>query len=247
MVPARRGQNGRRPPLPAPCKKNQQSGDHFRTLARACVNSALNAANSRSTPPARPIRTWSAPARPCGPITARANARKRRFIRLRTTALPIFFVTVIPSLIAGFPSFRLRTKSTKPGVATRLAALAARKSDRFLIEIRRKASCDRGHGAHESPRVRRLSPSGRGNRGGVREPGCSAEKCASSLMSLAKHHKRKKGRPRRRPLLRAPLGKLAPEVNCLPFPFASFAPPAVGGCGGPGPNPPSARSLAVCV
>ena len=65
------------------------------------------------------------------------NRMKRRFMRLRTTAPPIFLVTVKPTRIRGSLSLRSRTNRTKPGVLARSPALAARKSARFLIVLRR--------------------------------------------------------------------------------------------------------------
>jgi hypothetical protein len=92
----------------------------------AFSRSDLNCSNGRSIPPGRPIRTWSAPVIPASGRMARASSRNRRFIRLRTTAPPTFFETVMPSRIAGSPSSRGRTSRTNPGMGARRPAFAAR-------------------------------------------------------------------------------------------------------------------------
>ena len=156
----------------------------------------LTRLKSRSTPPARPIRTWSAPVTPCSGRRSRASARKRRFMRLRTTAPPIFFVTVMPSRFTGSPSARSRTNRTKPGMGARFARFAARKSALLLIVtkggswpepvcsglLRRSASCGHGHDGRAEWRGHRVWPCGRGNRGGGHARDCLAERCASSLI-----------------------------------------------------------------
>ena len=58
--------------------------------------------------------------------TALASSRKRRFIRLRTTAPPTFFETVMPKRITGCSSRRGRTSRTKPPVGARSPPFAAR-------------------------------------------------------------------------------------------------------------------------
>ncbi len=123
--------------LPPPGDPDQQARGHPRSFSKARANSCRSSAKSRSIPPARPISTWSDPAMPPAGRNSRASARKRRFIRLRTTAPPIFLVTVKPMRLAGSPSARSRTSRTKPGAEARRPALAARKSARFLSVIRR--------------------------------------------------------------------------------------------------------------
>jgi hypothetical protein len=173
---------------------------------------------SRSIPLARPIITWSAPRTPSFGRISRASARKRRFMRLRITAFPIFLVTVMPSRIVKSASPRSRTSRTNPPFAVRLAELAARKSLRALILVRRKASCDRVNGGRGSLLVRLLLPSGRESRDAGRVLGCSAEKCASSLMSS--NVLNKKGRQQFGDLLVAQLGNHGVKVNCQAIEFA---------------------------
>ncbi len=92
----------------------------FGILRSALRNSSRSSEKSRSTPPARPINIWSEPSNPPSGSSSRASARKRRFMRLRTTAPPIFLVTVMPMRMAGSPSSRARTSRTKPGMGARL-------------------------------------------------------------------------------------------------------------------------------
>ena len=80
-----------------------------------------SAAKSRARVASRPISTRSAPATGCSRSTSRAASFRRRRVRLRTTALPTFFVTVKPSR-AGAVSSRFSACSTSPGIG-RLAAL----------------------------------------------------------------------------------------------------------------------------
>ncbi len=123
--------------LPALRDQDEQLGDHGCVFSKALVRSWRRSENSRSIPPDRPIITWSQP--PCPPMgrISRATARKRRFMRLRTTAPPIFFVMVKPTRMAGSASFRSRTSRMKPGVDARFPAFAARKSARFVMVARR--------------------------------------------------------------------------------------------------------------
>ena len=69
--------------------------------------------------------------RPCVGSAPRSNSRNRRFMRLRTTALPIFLVTVIPKRMP-LPSFG-RVNSTNPARALRRPLLARRKSARLVM------------------------------------------------------------------------------------------------------------------
>src|SRR6056297_730405 len=71
--------------------------------------------------------------------TSRATARKRRFARLRATALPTFLEQVKPTRIEGSSSRRLRPCTIIAGVPWRLARAAARKSDRLRKTF--KLSC----------------------------------------------------------------------------------------------------------
>lgn len=61
-----------------------------------------------------------------------AAARKRRFMRLRTTAPPIFFVAVKPTLIVGSSSPRSRRCSENAGAPVRAPFAARKKSARFF-------------------------------------------------------------------------------------------------------------------
>ncbi len=129
-------------------------------------------------------RSAHGPHREC-PIRAAdrgASARRRRFMRLRTTALPIFLVTVYPICIDGSPSARSRTSRTKPGIGARFPAFAARKSRRIRRVVRLTASCGRDCGERESRCGHPESPSATGNRAGARAPDCSAERSASSFI-----------------------------------------------------------------
>ena len=114
---------------------------------------------------------------------SRASARKRRFMRLRTTAPPIFLVTVKPTRIAGSPSSRSRTSRTKPGVGARLPRIGGKEigalADAWLgAELLAAARAARV----EHLAAARRSPCGAGTRAGARGRDCSAGKCASSLM-----------------------------------------------------------------
>src|SRR6185369_5556788 len=137
LVAAARWKDLRRSLLPALGDQDHQPGDHLRSPSRAFASSERIWPKSRSMPLARPIITWSEPAKPFVGTISRARARKRRFMRLRMTAPPILRVTVKPTRIAGSASCRSRTRRMKPGVVARLPALAARKSARFLIVLRR--------------------------------------------------------------------------------------------------------------
>ena len=119
-------EDARRAELPAARDEDEEAGDHLRTFASALVRSVLSAEKSRSIPELRPISTWSAPAMPSMGRMSRASSRKRRFMRLRTTALPTFLETVMPIRIVASSSSRARTSSTNPGMGARLPALAAR-------------------------------------------------------------------------------------------------------------------------
>jgi len=182
--PARRRQHRRRPALPETGKPDHGARDHCATLPSALPSSRLRSPKSRSIPPDRPIRIWSAPASPASVNASRASERKRRFMRLRMTALPIFLVTVTPSRMTGSPSSRGRTNRTKPGVAIRRPLFAARKSVRRLIvsireAVRPKASCGHARGARREPCGHRASPSGRGSHGDACARGGWAGRCAS--------------------------------------------------------------------
>ena len=115
-------------------------------LSNACNKSPINFAYERESVARRPMITRSYPtAAWVGKISA-ANARKRRFARLRCTALPTLRLTVNPtrkkpSARAGFPSAGwLLTCRIKPGAAHFLRVDATRrKSGR---RFKRKSWCD---------------------------------------------------------------------------------------------------------
>jgi hypothetical protein len=72
----------------------------------------------------------------------------------------------------------------KPGIATRFALFAARKSRRLEMVVRLTAFCGRVRGVLAELRGLQPSPTADGSRDGGHEQGCSAEMCASSLMIL---------------------------------------------------------------
>src|SRR6476659_7037133 len=79
LVAAAREKDLRRAFLPRLGNQDHRSPDH----------DLRSRPKSRSTPLARPIITWSEPAKPLAGTISRASALKRRFIRLRMTAPPI--------------------------------------------------------------------------------------------------------------------------------------------------------------
>src|ERR1700722_2246696 len=97
--------------------------------------SSRRTGKARARVPSRPISTRSTPTRLTpgsgkAASSRRAASFKRRLVRLRTTALPIFLVTVTP-ILAGAWSFRVRICSTNPWVAAlRPFAATSRKSER---------------------------------------------------------------------------------------------------------------------
>src|SRR5262249_33537322 len=87
LVAAARRQNLLCAVLATPEEQDQQPRDHFaRRRSSASASSVRINPKSRSTPLSLPIITWSEPAKPFGGTISRASARKRRFMRLRTTA-----------------------------------------------------------------------------------------------------------------------------------------------------------------
>lgn len=187
-IAARRRKHGRGPSLPPTCNCYEGTRDHARAFRSALPSSRSRSAKGRSIPPARPIRIWSAPGWPSVGRSARARARNRRFMRLRTTALPIFLVTVIPSRMDGSPSSRSWTSRTNPGMGARRPRLAARKSARRrmicsgAVAVRPTATCGRANGELPEPCGRPRWPTGRGSRDDACGQGCSAGKCASSVI-----------------------------------------------------------------
>ena len=131
---------------------------------------------------------------------SRSKARNRRFMRLRTTALPIRLVTVMPKRNPA-PSLP-RASKTKPGLETLMPRLAARNSARWVntrganapagcgrasgparSPFRQKASCDRVRGARAAHCGHQPSRCANGNHGGACGRAGWAGKCASSQTS----------------------------------------------------------------
>lgn len=84
------------------------------SLAKARRKSSISRVNFRPRVLSRPTRTRSAPTAGVSASNSRAASRSRRRVRLRTTALPTFFVTVKPSR-TGASSSRNMACKTRPG------------------------------------------------------------------------------------------------------------------------------------
>ncbi len=144
----------------------------------------------RPAVPARPINTRSTPLTGCcSASTSRAAfLPRRRRVRLRITALPIFFVTVKPSL-AGPSSSRGSTCSTTPGIGALRPLAAARWNSARVVRrpgaakpmprVRPKAACGPSPGGSPAPYGLRPSPYGSGTRAAACGPASTVGRCAS--------------------------------------------------------------------
>jgi hypothetical protein len=171
-------------------------------LRRARLKSSRRSRKSRPRVASRPISTRSTPDTGCRASSRRAASFSRRRVRLRTTALPTFLVTVKP-IRAGPGSGWSSACSTSPWVATFLPFAATRKNSarRFRRAgegrmwdtrgaadgrpsvLRRRAACGPWRGGSPPPGGRRRWPSGNGTRGGACGQASTVDRCASRLLS----------------------------------------------------------------
>ncbi len=133
----------------------------------------------------------------------RSASRRRRRIRLRSTAPPVFFVTVKP--IRAPPAGRVRAAlwRVKARICTRLPLAAFRKSARRRSlskragaasrsasesgfgRFRRKAACGPERDGPRSPYGRRPSPCGRESHAGACARACWVDRSASPCCSVS--------------------------------------------------------------
>ncbi len=138
-------------------------------LRAAIVSSSLIAADSSAAAPPRAITTIDVPAGSCARIAFLKNSRTRRFIRLRTTALPILRETVTPSRDRVGSFSRLPAYSTKWGLWNRTPFRWRRKNSalRCSLFAAAKLNCARTRISPAAWPVSRLQGARGPSRGGA--------------------------------------------------------------------------------
>jgi hypothetical protein len=173
-----------------------------RVLPIALRKSSRSARKSLFPVPVLPISTRSSPAKGTSASSSRAASRSLRLARFRTTALPIFFVTVKP-MRTGPSSARGRACRTNPWVAALRPFAATRKNSARRLRrvgelcdldtrwpdverppmLRRRAAYGPWHADWPRPGGRRPWPCGSETRAGACGQASTVDRCASRRFS----------------------------------------------------------------